>query len=103
MASKRRVTLDEVVVFFGELADPRSSINRRHPLASVIVIAILLAVPWSDPDFEAQIALARAVNDAQCRLVALLPIAASQQLVSNQGQSGLTSDNSNPSEMPGAD
>lgn len=68
-----------------------------------IVIAILLAVPWSDADFQAQIALARAVNDAQCRLVALLPIAASQQLVSNHGQSGLTSDNSNPSEMPGAD
>src|SRR3954447_7355728 len=41
MASKRRVTLDEVVVFFGELEDPRSSINRRHPLTSVIVIAIL--------------------------------------------------------------
>ena len=41
MAGKRRVTLDEVVVFFGELEDPRSSINRRHPLASVIVIAIL--------------------------------------------------------------
>jgi hypothetical protein len=29
-------------------------------------------LPWSDPDFEAQIALARAVNDAQCRLVALI-------------------------------
>jgi len=41
MASKRRVTLDEVVVFFEELEDPRSSVNRRHPLASVIVIAIL--------------------------------------------------------------
>jgi predicted transposase YbfD/YdcC len=41
MASKRRVTLDEVVVFFQALEDPRSSINRRHPLASVIVIAIL--------------------------------------------------------------
>jgi predicted transposase YbfD/YdcC len=41
MASKRRVTLDEVVVFFAELEDPRSSINRLHPLSSVIVIAIL--------------------------------------------------------------
>src|SRR5262245_25391132 len=41
MASKRRVTLDEVVVFFEQLEDPRSSINRRHPLASVIVVAIL--------------------------------------------------------------
>jgi predicted transposase YbfD/YdcC len=41
MVSKRRVTLDEVVVFFEGLEDPRSSINRRHPLAGVIVIAIL--------------------------------------------------------------
>ena len=41
MASNRHVTLDEVVLFFAELEDPRSSINRRHPLASVIVIAIL--------------------------------------------------------------
>jgi len=41
MAHNRHVTLDEVVLFFAELEDPRSSINRRHPLASVIVIAIL--------------------------------------------------------------
>ena len=41
MARNRQVTLDEVVLFFAELEDPRSSINRRHPLASVIVIAIL--------------------------------------------------------------
>src|SRR5512135_1023955 len=41
MASERRVTLDEVVVFFQALEDPRSTINRRHPLAGVIVIAIL--------------------------------------------------------------
>ena len=41
MAYNRHVTLDEVVLFFAELEDPRSSINRRHPLASVIVIAIL--------------------------------------------------------------
>ncbi len=41
MARNRHVTLDEVVLFFAELEDPRSSINRRHPLASVIVIAIL--------------------------------------------------------------
>jgi predicted transposase YbfD/YdcC len=41
MARNRHVTLDEVILFFAELEDPRSSINRRHPLASVIVIAIL--------------------------------------------------------------
>jgi len=41
MSRNRHVALDEVVLFFAELEDPRSSINRRHPLASVIVIAIL--------------------------------------------------------------
>src|SRR5262249_47195467 len=37
----RRVSLDEVVTHFQELEDPRSSINQRHPLASVLVIALL--------------------------------------------------------------
>ena len=37
----RRVGLDEVVVHFQELEDPRSTINQRHPLASVLVIALL--------------------------------------------------------------
>ncbi len=33
--------LDEVVRHFAELEDPRSEINRRHPLVSVVVIALL--------------------------------------------------------------
>jgi len=33
--------LDEVVGHFEELEDPRSSINLRHPLVSVVVIAIM--------------------------------------------------------------
>jgi predicted transposase YbfD/YdcC len=41
MADLRRVSLDEVVVHFQELEDPRSTINQRHPLASVLVIALL--------------------------------------------------------------
>jgi predicted transposase YbfD/YdcC len=41
MADLRRASLDEVVVHFQELEDPRSSINQRHPLASVLVIALL--------------------------------------------------------------
>jgi len=41
MADLRRVCLDEVVVHFQELEDPRSTINQRHPLASVLVIALL--------------------------------------------------------------
>jgi len=41
MADLQRVSLDEIVVHFQELEDPRSTINQRHPLASVIVIAML--------------------------------------------------------------
>jgi len=41
MGQRVRVGLEEVIVHFAELEDPRSEINRRHPLASVLVIAIL--------------------------------------------------------------
>jgi predicted transposase YbfD/YdcC len=41
MGDLQRVSLDEVVVHFQELEDPRSTINQRHPLVSVIVIALL--------------------------------------------------------------
>jgi predicted transposase YbfD/YdcC len=40
MASTRS-KLDEIVASFATLEDPRSEINRRHPLASVLVIAVL--------------------------------------------------------------
>src|ERR1700739_1648302 len=41
MADLQRVSLDEIVVHFRELEDPRSTINQRHPLAGVVVIALL--------------------------------------------------------------
>src|SRR3954463_13345162 len=41
MAEPQRVSLDEIVVHFQELDDPRSTINQRHPLAGVVVIALL--------------------------------------------------------------
>jgi hypothetical protein len=41
MADHQRVSLDEVVAHFQELEDPRSTINQRHPLVSVVVIALL--------------------------------------------------------------
>src|SRR5262245_42678994 len=41
MAGSRRFGLDEVVAYFQELEDPRSEINRKHPLASVVVIALI--------------------------------------------------------------
>ena len=41
MADGRRIALDEVVRHFEELEDPRSEINRKHSLVSVVVIALL--------------------------------------------------------------
>ena len=41
MADSRRVSLDEVVVHFAELEDPRSTVNQLHPFVSVVVIALM--------------------------------------------------------------
>src|SRR5215475_2461947 len=41
MADALRIGLDEIVRHFEELEDPRSSINRKHPLVSVVVIAVM--------------------------------------------------------------
>ena len=35
------MSLDEVVGYFDELEEPRSSVNRQHPLVSVVVIAMM--------------------------------------------------------------
>ena len=40
MASTRS-QLDEIVASFATLEDPRSHINRRHPLPSILVVAVL--------------------------------------------------------------
>jgi len=39
--SSTRSKLDEIVESFSTLEDPRSHINRRHPLPSILVIAVL--------------------------------------------------------------
>jgi predicted transposase YbfD/YdcC len=41
MADVQRIGLDEVARHFHELEDPRSSVNRKHPLVSVVVIAVM--------------------------------------------------------------
>jgi predicted transposase YbfD/YdcC len=41
MAGTLRVQLDEVLGYFDELEDPRSSVNQKHPLVSVVVIAMM--------------------------------------------------------------
>jgi len=41
MAKAQHVCLDEVVGYFDELEDPRSTVNQKHPLVSVVVIAMM--------------------------------------------------------------
>lgn len=41
MAAVQRISLDEVVKHFEHLEDPRSTVNRQHPLTSVLVLALL--------------------------------------------------------------
>jgi len=41
MAEVRRIGLDEIARHFETLEDPRSSINRKHPLVSVVIIALM--------------------------------------------------------------
>lgn len=39
--ARTRFSMEEVLCHFEELEDPRSEVNRRHPLVSVVVIAIM--------------------------------------------------------------
>ncbi len=41
MAAIKRISIEDIVDYFNELEDPRSSINRKHPLVSVVVIAMM--------------------------------------------------------------
>jgi hypothetical protein len=41
MVKTQPIGLDEVVGYFDELEDPRSSVNQKHPLVSVVVIAMM--------------------------------------------------------------
>jgi predicted transposase YbfD/YdcC len=48
MAVIHRVGLEEVVKHFGELEDPRSPVNLKHPLTSVIVVALMAVLAGAD-------------------------------------------------------
>ncbi|WP_406696060.1 ISAs1 family transposase [Singulisphaera sp. Ch08] len=41
MANIKQNDIDEIIQHFAELEDPRSTINRQHPLSSVLVIALM--------------------------------------------------------------
>jgi predicted transposase YbfD/YdcC len=40
-AKEQHICVDEIISHFEELEDPRSTINRQHPLTSVLVIALM--------------------------------------------------------------
>jgi predicted transposase YbfD/YdcC len=44
MAKVQSISLDEVVGYFDELEEPRSTVNLKHPLVSVVVIALMAAL-----------------------------------------------------------
>ena len=48
MAEIRRIGLYEVARHFEELEDPRSTVNRQHPLVSVVVIALMAVLAGAD-------------------------------------------------------
>lgn len=55
MADAKRFGLDEVAAYFQDLEDPRSEINRKHPLVSVVVIALIAVLAGaSGPTMIAQ-------------------------------------------------
>jgi predicted transposase YbfD/YdcC len=41
MTQAQRISLDEIIGYFDELEDPRDTVNRKHPLVSVVVIAMM--------------------------------------------------------------
>ena len=61
MAGGIRIGLDEVLVHFSGLEDPRSEVNLRHPLESVVVIALMAVLAGaSGPTSIARWALIKA-------------------------------------------
>lgn len=41
MAKVQRIGLEEIIGYFDALEDPRDTVNRKHPLVSVVVIAMM--------------------------------------------------------------
>jgi DDE_Tnp_1-associated len=80
MAEVQRIGLDEVVAHFQELEDPRSTVNQRHPLVSVVVIALLAVLAgaggptaiarWATlkREFLLQVLLFRVLKDCSTRI-----------------------------------
>jgi DDE_Tnp_1-associated len=72
MARFPGTTVDEIVAYFRELEDPRSPINRQHPLVSVVVIALMAVLAGAG----GPTAIARWANTKKAFLLQVLPLPA---------------------------
>src|SRR5947209_6744453 len=72
MAQLPGTTVDEIIAHFNMLADPRSSINRQHPLVSVVVIALMAVLAGAG----GPTAIARWAHTKQEFLQKVLPLPA---------------------------
>ncbi len=70
MSQVRSVALDEVVRHFEELEDPRSEVNLKHPLPSVLVIALLAVLAGAN----GPTAIAQWAKEKKSLLASALPL-----------------------------
>ncbi len=69
MVEPTRIRVEEIIPYFESLEDPRSEINQRHPLESVLVISF-----WPCSLAKGPTAIAAWANDKKSFLLALLPL-----------------------------
>jgi predicted transposase YbfD/YdcC len=72
MAKLPGTTVDEIIAHFNQLEDPRSSINRQHPLVSVVVIALMAVLAGAG----GPTAIARWADTKKEFLLTVLPLPA---------------------------
>ena len=72
MAKLPGTTVDEILAHFHELEDPRSPINRQHPLVSVVVIALMAVLAGA----SGPTAIARWAHTKKEFLLKVLPLPA---------------------------
>jgi len=70
MTERVRLSVQDVVDYFEGLEDPRSEINRRHPLVSVLVIALMAVLAGAG----GPTGIAAWANDKRDFLLGLLPL-----------------------------
>ena len=70
MADPIRISVEDVARYFEGLEDPRSDINQRHPLVSVVVLSLMAVLAGAG----GPTAIAAWANDKKDFLLPLLPL-----------------------------